>query len=242
MDVILLILIACAVNGAIAFIGAFSMFLSRKAFDNVLFFFISFSAGVLLSGAFFHLISESIELSGTFETFKFVFFGFTGFFLLEKLFYWHHCHDRECKSHPVGKLILIGDTLHNFIDGVIIATSFLISPELGILTSIMIILHEIPQELGDFAVLVYSGMERKRALVLNFFSQLACFAGAGVGIALAEITSFLSVLLPIAAGGFIYIAASDLIPELHKEREVRKSMLSFLIFIAGVVFIAMLKH
>ena len=196
----------------------------------------------MLSGAFFHLISESIEISGTFETFKFVFFGFAGFFLLERLFYWHHCHDIECKSHPVGKLILIGDALHNFIDGVIIATSFLINPELGILASIMIILHEIPQELGDFAVLVYSGMEKKQALLLNFFSQLACFIGAGAGIVMAEITSFLTVLLPVAAGGFVYIAASDLIPELHKAHEPKKSMLSFLIFITGVVLIAMLKH
>ncbi len=241
MDVILLILIVCAINGAVAFIGAFSLFLSRKTFDNVLFFLISFSAGVLLSGAFFHLISESIDLSGTFETFKFVFFGFAGFFLLERVFYWHHCHDKECKSHPIGKLILIGDTLHNFIDGVIIAASFFVSPELGLLTSMIIILHEIPQELGDFAVLVYSGMERKRALLLNFFSQLACFAGAGVGIALAGITSFIGVLLPVAAGGFVYIAASDLIPELHKERELKKSMLSFLIFLLGAVLIAAIR-
>ncbi len=105
----------------------------------------------------------------------------------------------------------------------------------------IIILHEIPQELGDFAVLVYSGMERKRALLLNFFSQLACFAGAGVGIALAGITSFIGVLLPVAAGGFVYIAASDLIPELHKERKLKKSMLSFLIFLLGAVVIAAIR-
>ena len=136
---------------------------------------------------------------------------------MEKFLHWHHCHKRECKIHPVSCLILLGDGIHNFVDGLIIAAGFLISPEFGVITSLLIFLHEIPQELGDFAVLVYYGMERKKALLLNFLSQLTCVLGGIAGFMLGGFPEFGEYAVPFAAGGFIYIAASDLIPELHRE-------------------------
>ncbi len=137
---------------------------------------------------------------------------------------------------------LIGDSIHNFIDGIIITASYLVSIHVGVITTIAILSHEIPQELGDFGVLIHGGFKKTRALLFNFLTGLTAVAGAILGyIASGYMEDFTGILIPFAAGGFIYIAASDLIPELHREKDMKKSMLAFVMFIAGIIFMAAIK-
>ncbi len=172
------ILAATIVNSLLALAGAFTLSMSRKRLGQIIFALVGFSAGALLSGAFFHLIAESIEIfADTTLVFSVVLVGFIAFFLVEKLLHWHHCHNGNC-SHPVTPLILIGDGLHNFIDGLIIAASFLVNTNFGIITTLLIMGHELPQELGDFGVLIHGGFSRKKALFYNFLSQTTCIMGA----------------------------------------------------------------
>ena len=149
------VFIATFIDSLIALVGAFALFLSRKTFDYLIMVLVAFSAGALLAGAFFHLLAESLENFTTNSAFGLMLFGFVLFFFIERFLHWHHCHKRKCKVHPVSYLILFGDGVHNFIDGLVIGVSFLISIPFGIVTTLLIIGHEIPQELGDFAVLVY---------------------------------------------------------------------------------------
>jgi zinc and cadmium transporter len=166
--------------------------------------------------------------------------GFTLFFLLEKVLFWRHCHKGECKIHTFSYLILIGDAFHNFLDGLIIAASFIISPEIGLASTIAIALHEIPQEIGDFGVLIYGGMKIKKALLLNFLTALTAVIGGILGFIFSESLRISIYILPIAAGGFIYIGASDLIPELRKEINLKKSLLEFIIFLMGIALMLLL--
>jgi zinc and cadmium transporter len=174
----------------------------------------------------------------------FIIIGLLLFFILEKFIHWRHCHIPTCKGHPhpVATMNLFGDALHNLIDGMVIGASYLASIPLGITTTIAVVLHEIPQEISDFGVLVYGGFSKKKALMMNFFSALTSVLGAIVTFVIGSKISFFStILVPITAGGFIYIAGSDLIPELHKEVNVSKSILQFLSIILGVgVMLALL--
>ncbi|MFW5983121.1 MAG: ZIP family metal transporter [bacterium] len=173
-------------------------------------------------------------------TFGILIGGFTLFFIMEKFLHWHHCHEQEGDCpHTFTYLILIGDGLHNFIDGLVIAASFLVDTSFGFITTILIIGHEIPQELGDFGVLLHGGMEKKKALCYNFLSQLTAVIGGVVGFFIGS--SFTQYLLPLAAGGFVYIAASDLIPEISKEKKIKDIIISFLLFFAGIGFMLLLK-
>nr|MCK4930304.1 ZIP family metal transporter [Nanoarchaeota archaeon] len=163
-------------------------------------------------------------------------------FVLEKFLFWRHCHKEHCEVHTFTYLNLIGDGLHNFIDGAIIAASFLVDFSLGISTTLAVIFHEIPQEIGDFCILIYGGWERKKALIFNFISALMAVIGAlAVYFFSNQISDLIPILLSFAAGGFIYIAASDLIPELHKEPNLKKSLVSFSFFLLGIVFMFLLK-
>jgi len=194
--------------------------------------------GALLGDAFIHLIPESFENleNGTMVSLL-VIAGFFLFFIIEKFLHWHHHSDDadENHVHPVGKLVLFSDGVHNFIDGIVIGVSFMVSVPVGIATTIAVILHEIPQEIGDFAVLLHAGYSRKRALWLNFLSALAAVCGTFLAFFLGEAgTGLVVYILPIAAGGFIYIAATDLIPELHKTKSVKKSLLQIFAVILGV--------
>jgi len=241
MSILLWILGATVANSLIALAGAFTLSLSREKLDKIVFALVGFSAGALLSGAFFHMLAEALEEMETTTAFTYLFVGFILFFIIERALHWHHCHKGECDVHAFSYLILIGDTVHNFIDGLVIAASFMVGTGFGIVTSVLIMGHELPQELGDFGVLVYGGFSRKKALFYNFLSQLASVAGGIVGFFVAVTTGFSMVLLPFAAGGFIYIAASDLIPELHKEQSVKKTALAFAFFIIGIAFMLGLK-
>ena len=161
---------------------------------------------------------------------------------MEKILHWRHCHDEHCEAHSFGYINLIGDGVHNFIDGLIIAAAFLIDVRLGITTTIAIAFHEIPQEIGDFGVLLYAGFERLKALVLNFSVALVATVGGIIGYFLSFTLESLTIyLLPFAAGGFIYISTSDLIPEIRKETKIGKSILSILIFITGILMMYLIK-
>ncbi len=243
MSILLWIILATLVNGLIAFVGVISLWLKEKLFKKILMILVAFSAGALLSGAFFHLLAESLEHLAVSKVFAYMMVGFIIFFLIERFLHWHHCHKEEkCKVHPVSYLILFGDAVHNFIDGIIIGVSFVVSVPFGIITTLLIIGHEIPQELGDFGVLVYGGFSKTKALLYNFFSQLTSVIGGVVGFLFStRVQGVIPFILPFAAGGFIYIAASDLIPELHKEPNLKKSLVSFSFFLLGIVFMFLLK-
>ncbi|MEM5829837.1 MAG: ZIP family metal transporter [Candidatus Aenigmatarchaeota archaeon] len=202
--------------------------------DKILLVLVSFSAGVLMGSSFFHLIIESSEFLTYQDISLFTLLGFMSFFLLENVILWHHCHRAKCKTHSFGYVNLVGDSIHNFIDGLIIATSFLSSLKLGLVTSLAVILHEIPQEIGDFGILIYAGFNKKKAIVLNFLSALIAVLGGLVGCFL-PFECMLKLLPPFVAGGFIYIAASDLIPEIRERRKAKKSLVEFGIFLFGIL-------
>jgi len=223
----------------ISFAGVFTLALREDLLRKYIFVFISVAVGALLGDAFIHLIPEALEGStNTTLTGTLVIAGALLFFILEKFLHWHHHGDdtEENHIHPVGKLVLFSDGLHNFMDGMIIAASFSVSIPVGIATVVAVILHEIPQEIGDFAVLLHSGYTKKRALWLNFLSALTAILGAIVLFALGKVAELSSsFFLPMAAGGFIYIAVADLIPELHKTKEVRPSIMQILAVVVGVL-------
>ncbi len=242
MDAFAWILVATLTSSVLSMIGAVSLSLKPKTLEKLLGLLVAFSAGSLLGGAFLHLLGESLELMSFDEAVLILIAGFCLFFIMERFFKWHHCHKTsKCETHPFTYLILVGDGLHNFIDGLIIAASFLVSVPAGFLTTAMVIGHEIPQELGDFGVLIYGGLEKKKAILYNFLSQLTAVLGGIIGFFLSQSGVTIDFLLPFAAGGFIYIATSDLIPELHKEPDTRKSALSFIVFVFGVGFMLAVK-
>lgn len=226
----------------ISLIGVFTLPIRDDDLRKILFGLVGFSAGALMGGAFLHLMPEALESSESTIVFSHVIIGFMLFFLLERLLYWRHCHEGKCDVHVFTYLNLIGDAIHNFVDGLTLAASFVAGIQLGIIATIAVVTHEIPQELGDFGVLLYGGFTKTKALSYNFLSQLTAVVGAMVGYLLSSnVESFAALIVPIAAGGFIYISASDLIPELHKEREVKKSMLSFGTFLVGILLMWILK-
>ena len=228
---------------AISLIGVFTLALSKKTLDKILILLIGFAAGGLIGGAFIHLLPESIEKSGGDQAFFYTLIGFSFFFMMERIFHWRHCHEGVCDVHAFTYLNLLGDGIHNFIDGMVIASSFLIDLKLGLITTLLIIFHEIPQEIGDFGILVYGGFTRSRALSFNFLCGLTAMLGAVVSYFLSNaLGSFSMFLLPFTAGGFIYIASSDLIPELHKQKSEKRANLSFLLFLLGVFFLWLMKR
>ena len=237
----LLIVASSFLISLIAFIGIASLAFKDKLLDKILLCLVGFAGGALIGGAFLHLLPETVQKSTNMDVFLALSFGFFLFFLLEKLL-WRHCHKGKCEIHPFAYINLVGDGVHNFIDGLVIAASFLSSVELGIVTSLAVAFHEIPQEIGDFGVLVYAGMQKSRALILNFITALSVIVGGVAGYYLSSLVGeSIIYLLPFTAGGFIYIAASDLIPELHKEVDSRRSWASFAVFIARFALMLFIK-
>jgi len=239
-------IIASIVVSLLSFVGAVTLLMNDKILARVLVVLISFSAGTLIGGAFLHLIPEAVEHGGEkINVFVYVILGFVLFFILEKYFYWRHCHKGEqCEvhAHPVAYLNLLGDGVHNFIDGVTIGVSFCIDIKIGFISSLMIVLHEIPQELGDFGVLLYGGLTKVKALIYNFLSALTAIVGTVVGFFISgSIRDIIVYLLPVMGGGFIYIAASDLVPEIQKQREEKMANLSLVCFIFGIALMYILK-
>ena len=236
------ILISTIMITFIAFIGIFTLSINENILKKIVLVLVSLSAGALMGGAFLHLIPESIEVASGSNIFIIVLIGFIIFFIIEKILHWRHCHDGKCDVHTFHYMNLIGDSIHNFIDGLIIAAGFMVSIPLGFTTTIAIVAHEIPQEIGDFGVLIYGGFEKKKALILNFLVAFTIVIGGFVGYLLSNIIeNYVFILLSFAAGGFIYIAATDLIPEIKKEVDIRKSIFMMLIFILGIVFMWIIK-
>jgi len=218
----------------ISFVGILTLLMKKELLDRILLLLIAFASGSLLAAAFLHMAPESAQEIGT-ETFKMILAGMVFFFIIEKFIHWHHCNRGECSIHPVAYLNLIGDGVHNFIDGVIIAAGFLTGTHIGVITSIAIALHEIPQEIGDFAVLVHGGLSKKRALLYNFLSATTAIIGAVLGyFYLSNLHHLIPYVLGIAAGGFVYIAAADLMPELHKERTFGRLFLQTIALLTGI--------
>ncbi|MBS7608740.1 MAG: ZIP family metal transporter [Candidatus Bathyarchaeia archaeon] len=244
---LLIILASVTAVSLIAFVGLVFAGMREERLNRITVLLVGFASGTLIGGAFLHLLPEALESGNDATTvFFYVIAGIVVFFALEKFFYWRHCHERECPTHAFVYLNLIGDGIHNFIDGMIIAATYIVastygSYHLGFATTIAVILHEIPQELGDFGVLVYGGLSRRKALTFNFVSAVTAVAGALITYFLAHAQSIETLLVPFAAGGFIYIAATDLMPELHKKSHARESLAQFLVILLGLGLMAFLK-
>jgi len=225
-----------------SFIGVFTLSLSKEILNKAVFYLVALSVGGLMGGAFLHLLPEASQKLSAENVFLYTLGGFFLFLIIEKIIHWRHCHKGDCSIHTFAYMNLVGDGVHNFIDGLIMAAAFITSPGVGIASTIAIFLHEIPQEIGDFGVLIYGGLSRKKALFFNFLTALTAVIGGVFGYYLLSFTEMASVfLLPVAAGGFLYIAASDLIPEIRKENDVKKSVLNFVIIFLGILAMYFLK-
>jgi len=243
MLVLIYALIAVFIVSLMSFSGALSLVVSGRRLNKLLLYLVSFAAGSMIGAAFFHLLPEALEAQNPLPVFVWLLVGFCLFFILERFLRWHHCHNGKCETHAhLGWLNLIGDGVHNLIDGLIIFAAFAGGPALGAPVTLSIILHEVPQELGDFGVLLYAGFTKKRALLYNFFSACSAFAGVLLGWIFYRSSDLPAAwLLPLAAGGFLYIAASDLVPELHKDKNIFRAALSFLMFVLALIFMCAVK-
>ncbi|MBU0619701.1 MAG: ZIP family metal transporter [Patescibacteria group bacterium] len=240
--ILIFIIIACLSISLCVWIALLLLCCKKEILSKILLFLVSFSAGALMGSAFLHLLPEAALEIKTEKIYLITLVAFVFFFFMEKLLYWRHCHKENCQIHTFGYMNLFGDGLHNFIDGLIIATAFLVDIKLGVTTTFAIALHEIPQEISDFGVLLYAGFKKKKALLINFIVALTVVAGGIVGYFISlNLENIISFLLPFAAGGFIYIAASDLMPEIKKETNLRKSIISFLMFMLGIALMFVMK-
>jgi zinc and cadmium transporter len=240
MYISLIIILVVIFAGILGLSGGLFIIWKEKLVRPFIGYLISFAAGTMLGAAFLDLLPESIEGGGNVKLILAVtLLGILIFFLIEKFLIWYHCHDNtDCEVHGFTYLIILSDSIHNFIDGAIIATSFLVSLPLGITTSLAIIAHEIPQEIGDFGILLHGGMPAKKVLLYNFFSALFGIFGALLILFFSfDIIRLSSLIIAFAAGNFIYIASSDLIPAIHKEIKIKKALTQVFFMILGVLVI-----
>ncbi|MBU0577116.1 ZIP family metal transporter [Patescibacteria group bacterium] len=237
-------LVSVLIVSLVSLVGILIVILKQKSVKKFLLFMVSFAAGAMLGDVFVHLLPELID-GGHFNlmTSVYILCGILLFFVLEKIIHWRHCHHAAVKDHihPLAFMNLVGDAVHNFIDGILIAGSFMLSIPVGIATTVAVILHEIPQEMGDFGVLLHSGMKAKKALMFNFLTALTAVLGAlvilGLGI---DDHDVVQVIIPFTIGGFLYIANADLIPELHKDVKVKNSVIQLISFLIGVAIMFLL--
>lgn len=227
----------------VSIIAILPLLFKKKCPKSLLIALLSLSAGALLGGVFIHFMPEIVEHGYHLESGLYILLGFLIFFVLEKFIHWHHCHsdikegDREAHSHAyhLAPINLIGDGIHNFLDGLVIAGAYIASIPLGIAATVSVIFHELPQEIADFGVLLYSGWSKKKAVLFNFLSATTAILGAIVALFLAEkIHGFTHFIIPFAAGNFIYIAASNLVPELHRHCKLRDIIIHLVVMIAGI--------
>ena len=231
-------------------IGGVILLSMGKLAAKISHFLAAFAAGVLLGTAFIDLLPEALhhseELGGDVNIFLWVLLGILGFFLLERFIHWfHHHHDsnnlkREEKKAAIP-LIIFGDTFHNFIDGMLIAATFMVDIKLGMVTTLAVAAHEIPQEIGDFGLLLHRGMSKVQVLVINLVSALAALVGAILAYSLGDlIGGLIPILLSLASGFFIYIALSDLIPEIHSEDRKDIAFWESVLLVLGAIVIYLL--
>jgi len=226
----------------IALVGAITLVLKQQTLDKIILPLVAFAAGSLIGGAFLHMIPAGISSYGNTTTYYlWILLGFTIFFCLEQFLHWHHCqHQATDQKRPLTYLILIGDGLHNYIGGLAVAGTFLIDIRLGIMAWLAAAAHEIPQELGDFAVLIHGGWEKRKALLFNVLSALTFLLG-GISAYIASHHLDVAFLLPFAAGNFLYIGASDLVPEVNKQQNTSIALLHFLAFTLGIGLMWLIK-
>ncbi|MDD3679308.1 MAG: ZIP family metal transporter [Candidatus Shapirobacteria bacterium] len=233
------IILASILVSLIAFIGIVFLLFQKVLLDKILSLLAALAAGVLMGQVFYHLLPEAVSEFPADKVFSLTVLSFVIFFFLEKVFYWRHCHDTGCLEHPFGYLNLIGDGFHNFLDGMIIAAAFWENVSLGWTTTLAVILHEIPQEIGDFGVLLLAGFSPRKALIANFLTAILALLGAVTGYFLInKITGLEGILLPFAAGGFLYIAAVDLLPEIRTKAPHSWQIL--LTFLLGLIVMAVI--
>jgi len=231
--------LSVSIVSLISFAGVLTLVMRKELLSKSIFVLVSLAVGALLGDVFVHIIPEAFEeLNNPLLVSLTLIGGILLFFILEKVLHWHHhtAEHAEEHQHPVGNMVLVGDSVHNFIDGLLIAASYMISLEVGVATTIAVILHEIPQEIGNFGVLIHAGYSKAKALWYNFLSALTAVAGAVIGLIVGgSVEGFAAWLLPLTAGGFIYIALSDLIPELHKEQRFNQGVIQVAAIIVGVL-------
>jgi zinc and cadmium transporter len=216
-NILMYIIVSVIVVSAVSLIGIFTFFVKNKNLDKILLYLVSFSVGALFGDVFIHLLPEAFRDSIKATTGLYVLAGIVFSFIMEKFIHWRHCHAPESKHHHrVAYMNLVGDAMHNFIDGLVIAGAYFVSIPVGIATTIAVLFHEIPHELGNFGVLIYSGFSKLKALLFNFLTALTALLGALLGVLLGNAGTATTFLVPFAAGNLIYIAGTDLIPELHK--------------------------
>ena len=231
------ILIFSFFGSVFCLIGGVFLLWREKLAKKIAIYLISFAAGALLGAAFLHMLPEAVSGKGS-NILIYTLVGILMMFLVEKFLLWYHCHYRECPVHGFTYTILIGDGVHNFVDGIIIGVSFLISIPLGIITALAIASHEIPQEIGDFGILIYAGWKRAKVLFYNLLTALATpLAAVLTYFAASFLDKALIPLIAFAAGNFIYIAGSDLIPEIHKEYKPAKAILQTICLGLGILVI-----
>ena len=235
-------IISVIIVSLISFVGLFTLSLQVDTLKRLMFMLISFAAGTLLGDTFLHIFPEIIKEAEFGLSIGLSILGaMLIFYLLENLIHWHHYHHvSDEDKHPVGVLNLVGDGFHNLIDGMIIGTAYLVDVHLGVATTMAVAFHEIPQEIGDFAILIHSGFSKARALLLNFISALVAVVGVLIAFWFGQaVAGALPLLLAFTAGGFIYISLVDLIPELHKEVRIGKSILQIIFLVAGIGLMAL---
>lgn len=260
MEILLYILIASFLVSLFSFSGSILFVLKESKVNKYLIIFVALAAGSFLATSFFHLIPESIGLyedanphiaeelgthdhSEIFWPSYFVLFGILFFYIIEKFVHWHHHHEIDCHKHSLSTLSLVGDGFHNFIDGILIAVAFLVDIRLGIITAFSIALHEIPQEIGDLAILLHSGFSKYKALFWNFMSALlSLFGSIFAYIYFAKVQTALPLLIAFTAGCFIYIALADIIPELkHRKSDFSQVAVTGFFFI-GILMVFILTQ
>ncbi len=232
-------IISVVIVSLISVIVAIPLLIKKKVSEKVLLFLLSISVGVLLSTVFFDFLPEILEHRYTIKIASVILLGFFIMFVLEKFVHYHH--NKKCEecghghAYHIAPINLIGDGVHNFIDGLVIAGAYAVNIGIGITATISIIFHEIPQEIADFGVLLYSGMEKKKALVFNFLSAITAIIGTVIGLVLVDkIHWFSEMIIPFAAGNFLYIAASNLLPELHRHCKLKDTLLHLLAIFIGI--------
>jgi len=225
-------------------IGVFTISINHKRLEHFLEAMVAFAIGALLGDVFIHLLPELSENGLSLDMSLMILIGILAFFVLEKFIRWHHCHHVDhgsvCETPSFGYVALAGDAMHNFIDGLILAGAFIASPAVGVATAIAILLHEVPQEIADFGVLLKSGFTQKKALLFNFLISLTAFLGAGFALVISSTAEFTPYLIAFTIGGFLYLAGTDLLPELHKKFSKKDGFIQFICIVIGIVIMFVL--
>ncbi len=239
MSVLAYILLFTLIGSVVSLIGGVLLLLKEKFALKISHYLTAFAAGALLATAFFDLLPESMELGGEVNVFLWTLLGILAFFLLERFIHHHHSHGKNLdEKKAVVPLVILGDTMHNFTDGVAIAATFLISVPLGIVTALAVAAHEIPQEIGDFGLLLNKGIKRGKVLLINLYSSLAAMAGAILTYIYKDsLEGFLPLILSVTAGFFIYIALANLIPEIHHKENQKVAFWESVMLFVGVLVV-----